>query len=545
MDDPSLVSWSSLGAAILNSKQHQQTALEMAHQTLVLLQNRGDVLPLKKGKVAVIGPNANDEQLMWGNYNGTPNQTVTLLEGMQKMVGKGNVVSFKGCDLVSNKELESFYDQCSIDGKTGFRGIFWNRDIWTLGDERTSMNPETRKGENLPAPDATRHHDRPISVTTYGNYAFAPGLPLTKFSGLYETVFRPKQSCKVLLDVEGCSYFEVFVNGESKVRQATWRDTDTRTEFEAKAGEEYKIQIRYAQILTYNANLKVNIGRENDVNYDALIAKLKGINTVVFAGGISARLEGEEMPVSLPGFKGGDRTDIELPAVQRNFLKALHEAGKKVVFVNFSGSAMALVPETASCDAILQAWYPGERGGEAVAEALYGKFNPSGKLPITFYKSIDQLPDFHDYSMKNRTYRYMKEEPLFPFGYGLSYTTFNVQPATLSSKVFPASGLKNGAPVTLQIPVQNVGKVAGTEVIQLYVRRMGDAEGPIKALRGYQRITLKAGASGNIVIPIDNETLETFDPATNTMRVLPGKYELLYGTSSSDKDLKCVEFEVK
>ena len=174
---------------------------------------------------------------------------------------------------------------------------------------------------------------------------------------------------------------------------------------DAKAGEEYRIEIRYAQVENWNANLRVDIGREDDVNYDALIARLKGIETVIFAGGISARLEGEEMPINLPGFKGGDRTDIELPAVQRRFLQKLHEAGKRVVLVNFSGSAIALVPETESCDAIVQVWYPGERGGEAIAEVLYGKVNPSGKLPVTFYRSVSQLPDYKDYSMKGRTYR--------------------------------------------------------------------------------------------------------------------------------------------
>ncbi|MDO4497504.1 MAG: xylan 1,4-beta-xylosidase [Bacteroidales bacterium] len=539
MDDPSLVNWSQLGEEILNNKKHQQTALEMARQTLVLLQNKNNLLPLKKGKVAVIGPNADDEVLMWGNYNGTPNQTETLLEGVQKMAGKRNVVTFKGCDLVSDQVLESFYDQCAIDGKRGFRGTFWKNDIWTLGDNYTTFNPETRQGKNLPNPDAIRQHDRPISVTTYGNYAFAPGIPLTKFSGLYETVFAPKQTCEVLLDVEGCSYFEVFVNGQSTACEKTWRTTDTRTLFHAEAGKEYKIEIRYSQILSYNANLKVNIGRENKVDYQALIKQLSGIETVIFAGGISARLEGEEMPVSLPGFKGGDRTDIELPQVQRDFLKALHEAGKKVVFVNFSGSAMAMMPELETCDAILQAWYPGERGGEAIADVLYGKYNPSGKLPVTFYKNLAQLPDFHDYSMKGRTYRYMTEEPLFPFGFGLSYTTFAVNEGTLSSEEFC------GQPVSLEVSVQNTGRMAGTEVVQMYIHRMDDNEGPAKTLRGYQRISLNAGEKGKVTIPIDAESLETFDPSTNSMRLIPGRYEILYGTSSSTNNLKCVELEVK
>ena len=517
MDDPALVQWSKLGPEILNCRKHQQTALEMARQSIVLLQNRNDVLPLRKGKIAVIGPNADDEVLMWGNYNGTPNQTSTLLEGIQKKVGKRNVVTFKGCDLVNPKRLVSYYDQCSADGKTGFKGTFWNN------------------GKREGAPVATRQHTRPINVTTYGNYAFAPGVNLTGFSGHYETTFRPKQSGEVLLNVEGCSYFEVLVDGVSKTRHRTWRTTDTRTVFEAEAGKEYKIEILYAQVENWNANLRVDIGREEAVDYDALIGQLKGIETVVFAGGISARLEGEEMPIDLPGFRGGDRTDIELPAVQRGFLEALHKAGKKVVFVNFSGSAIALVPETETCDAIVQAWYPGECGGEALADVLYGNCNPQGKLPVTFYKNLAQLPDFQDYSMKGRTYRYMKEEPLFPFGFGLSYTRFNVSAAQMSQE--------NGT-VTLSIPVENVGKREGSEVIQVYLRRSGDTEGPNKTLRGFARVSLKPGQQQTVTVTLGRDELETFDPSTNEMRVLPGQYEILYGTSSADRDLKCVDLKL-
>lgn len=525
MDDPSLVSWSKLGPEILNSKQHQQTALDMARQTLVLLQNKGNVLPLSKSqsKIAVIGPNADDEVLMWGNYNGTPNQTTTLLEGIQQKVGKKHIVSFAGCDLVNDQQLNSFYDQCSIDGKVGFRGTFWNN--------------QNREGQ----PVATRQHERPINVTTYGNYAFAPGVNLIGFSGLYETVFRPKQSCEVLLDVEGCSYFEVFVNGQSTARQRIWRTTDTRTIFEAKAGEEYKIEIHYAQVENWNANLRVNIGQEVDVDYDALLARLKGVQTVIFAGGISARLEGEEMPIDLPGFAGGDRSDIELPAVQRRFLQRLHEAGKRVIFVNFSGSAMALVPELESCDAILQAWYPGERGGEALADVLFGDVNPSGKLPVTFYRNVAQLPDFKDYSMKGRTYRYMTQEPLFPFGYGLSYTDFTVGQAKLAQSTFK----RDAVAAQVEVPVRNVGKRAGTEVVQLYIRRTDDTQGPLRTLRGYQRITLRPGQEATVSIPLDAETFLTFDPSSNSMQVLPGQYELFYGTSSALKDLKCLDVTIE
>ncbi|MDO5446264.1 MAG: glycoside hydrolase family 3 C-terminal domain-containing protein, partial [Prevotellaceae bacterium] len=300
--------------------------------------------------------------------------------------------------------------------------------------------------------------------------------------------------------------------------------------------------IRFSHIETYGANIKVEIGIEEDVDYDALIARLRGIDTVVFAGGISAGLEGEEMPVNLEGFAGGDRTDIELPKVQRMFLKKLHEAGKKVVFVNFSGSAMALVPESESCDAILQAWYPGEEGGRAIADVLIGNYNPSGKLPVTFYKSTSQLPDFKDYSMKGRTYRYMTEEPLFCFGYGLSYTTFNIGDAKLSKNVLSLNGNDE---IKVTVPVSNVGQREGTEVVQVYLRRVDDTNGPKLSLRGYQRVNVKAGATANAEITLDKEAFECFDESTNTMRTMPGKYELLYGTSSDRKDLKTTMVSVE
>ena len=360
MDDPSVVSWSKIPFSIVNCEDHRRLSMKMAEQTMVLLQNNDNILPLNKSikKIAVIGPNIDDEPLMWGNYNGEPLSTITILDGIKTKVKPSRIISFNGCDLVNDKELYSYYDQCSIDGKKGFRAMFWNNG--------------NRSGD----PVTKIYHDQPIAVSTYGQHAFAPGVQLQGFSALYETVFRPKQSGLVLLNVEGCSYFEVFVNGKSMNRQSTWRTTDTRTEFMAEPGKEYNIEIRYAQIENYNANLKVKIGKENDLNYDALIARLKDVETVIFVGGISARLEGEEMPIDLPGFKGGDRTDIELPAVQREFLKKLKEAGKKVVFINCSGSAIALEPETKSCDAILQAWYPGEMGGQAIANVLFGDYNP-------------------------------------------------------------------------------------------------------------------------------------------------------------------------
>ena len=238
------------------------------------------------------------------------------------------------------------------------------------------------------------------------------------------------------------------------------------------------------------------------------------------------------MRVSEPGFRGGDRESIELPQAQRDVLAMLHKAGKKVVFVNCSGSAIALTPELESCDAILQWWYGGEQGGTALAEVLFGERNPSGKLPITFYKSTDDLPDFLDYSMKNRTYRYFTGEPLFPFGYGLSYTTFDFgKPTYKNNKV--------------QVRVKNSGKREGTETVQVYIRNIADKEGPQKTLRAYQQVKLTSGEAKTLSIDLPRSSFEGWDVNTNTMRVVPGKYELMVGNSSADKDLQKIVVNIK
>ena len=260
-----------------------------------------------------------------------------------------------------------------------------------------------------------------------------------------------------------------------------------------------------------------------------MLKRLEGIDVVVFAGGISPRLEGEEMPVQLPGFSGGDRTDLELPAVQRRLLQVLHDAGKKVILVNFSGCAIGLVPETASCDAILQAWYPGQEGGTAIVEALYGEFNPSGKLPVTFYRSVDQLPEVEDYNMEGHTYRYFRGTPLFPFGYGLSYTQFH----------YGAGKVHDGV---LEFTLKNSGKRNGTETVQLYIRKPGDVGGPNKTLRAFRRVTVTAGATSTVRIPLDEEIFTWWSESAQDMVPVHGEYELLYGGSSADEDLKKVRY---
>ncbi|HLP05811.1 MAG TPA: glycoside hydrolase family 3 C-terminal domain-containing protein, partial [Paludibacter sp.] len=361
---------------------------------------------------------------------------------------------------------------------------------------------------------------------------FAPGVKLEGFSAKYETEFTPTVSEEIAFKWGAAGHFELLVNGEPMQKFDTWRMSLSKISFKVESGKKYKIEVRYAQLNDWQANIEFDLGKEVDVDYTGLLNKLQGIDVVVFVGGLSSQLEGEEMPVSYPGFKGGDRTDIELPLVQRNCLKALKQSGKKVIFVNCSGSAIALQPETESCDAILQAWYGGESGGQAVADVLFGDYNPAGKLPVTFYRNVKQLGDFEDYSMKGRTYRYMFD-PLFPFGFGLSYTKFEVGAATLGK-----AKIKADETARITIPVTNSGKRPGTEIMQVYIRKVNDIEGPIKTLRGFKRVEIAARKTESVTIDLPPASFEFFDWGKRKMMVAPGEYEILYGNSSDSKALK-------
>ena len=389
MDDPEEVSWTKIPYSIVASKEHHEQALDMARKSMTLLQNKNNTLPLKRGgkTIAVMGPNANDSIMQWGNYNGIPASTITILEGIRRSAGKDDKVIY----------------------------------------------------------------------------------------------------------VPGCSWVETT--------------------------------------LTLEDQTKV------EVNIPQTIAQVKDADVVIFVGGITPRLEGEEMGVDLPGFRGGDRTDIELPAIQRQMLKALKSSGKKVVLVNCSGSAIGLEPETQSCDAILQAWYPGEAGGQAVAEVLFGDYNPSGRLPVTFYKNINQLPDFEDYNMTGRTYRYFKDEPLFPFGYGLSYTTF-----AYGEMQAPASAKVNKT-FKVTIPVTNQGSIDGDEIVQLYLKKQDDEEGPIKALRAYKRVHIPAGKTIQVELELTPKQLVWWDKETNTMRTQAGTFDIMIGGNSNELTTQAIRIE--
>ncbi len=521
MDDPALVPWMQLKDDVINSPAHQQLAIKMARESMTLLQNKNKLLPLSKDlKVVVMGPNAADSVTMWANYNGFPYHTTTILEGIQKKVGVDNVHYLKGCDYVRTTDLSSLFDQCALDGKAGFEATYW-------GNTDFKGNPVAKDWLTTP-----------LNFSATGGTVFARGVPISNFSARYHSVFTPKESGTVAFYMTLNGNYKLFIDG---LQQSTGRYLGSPTKvvtLDVEAGKSYDIRLDYNT--RYDGMLSFDFGKEKAIDLKKVAAAAKDADVVIFVGGISPRLEGEEMAVQADGFKGGDRTSIELPAVQRQLLQQLHQAGKKVIFVNCSGSAMGLLPETRSCDAILQAWYPGQAAGIAVADVLYGDYNPAGRLPVTFYKNIDQLPDFEDYSMKGRTYRYFKGQPLFPFGYGLSYTTFSYGQGRLDKPVVNA-----GDSITLTIPVTNAGSRDGEEVVQVYMNRVNEKDGPIKTLRSFRRVTLKAGETREIKMLLNADALQWFDVNSNTMRCLPGEYRLLYGGSSADQDLKEVKLVMR
>lgn len=505
------VEWNKIPYSVVNSPEHQALALKMAQESMVLLQNNS-LLPLSKStKVAVVGPNANDSVMMWGNYNGTPARTVTLLEGIKQYAD--GVIYDRGCDYVeASYSLQSLFSQCSSNGQQGFSAEYWNN----------------ARGEG--EPEVLRHHSNPLRFTTGGATVFAPGVNLTNFAAVYKSTFTARKSGDVAFYFQTQGNTTLFVDGQRVAMIRSSNKSQKAYTLKAVAGKRYDIRIQYS-CMRGEATLNFDLGYEIPISVEGTVKQVSDADVVVFAGGISPALEGEEMPVNVDGFRGGDRTAIELPKVQVELVQALKAAGKSVVFVNFSGSAMGLSEIAPYCDAILQAWYPGQAGGTAVASVLYGDYNPAGRLPVTFYKGTYQLPDFEDYSMEGRTYRYMTEAPLFPFGHGLSYTTFNYGQAKLSSN--KVSGKRS---VKLTIPVTNSGDMDGEEVVQVYVKRVGDNNGPSHALRAFKRVNIAKGATENVEIQLSADSFEWFDEAHNLMRPIEGEYQILYGgTSDTDK----------
>lgn len=517
MDNLSDISWAKIPFSVVASAKHDSLALDAARKSMTLLQNKDSFLPLKRGglTVAVMGPNANDSVMQWGNYNGTPPHTVTILEGIKKALGADDKLIYEqGTPWVERTLIKSAFNRCQSTDGPGFTARYWN-------------NTE-REGQ----PVTTAQVTTPFHFCTSGATVFAPGVNLTDFSATYNSTFTPDKSGDVVFEFYSYGMGRLRINGKEvkgfSNKHGSRKITHT---MRATAGQSYELEIEY-EYLRSDAQLNFDLGFKENVDIKKSVDKVKDADVVIFVGGISPSLEGEEMGVDLPGFKRGDRTEIELPEVQREMLTALHRAGKKIVLVNCSGSPIALEPETKMSEAILQAWYPGQAGGTAVAEVLFGDYNPAGRLPVTFYKNLSQLPHFENYDMEGRTYRYMTEAPLFPFGYGLSYTTFNYGEAKL------VSTLKVGETAKLVVPVSNVGNYDGDEVVQVYLRKQGDTEGAIKTLRAFKRVHIPAGKALDVEIELTPKQLEWWNDQTGSMQTITGTYDVMVGKSSQDSDLQ-------
>lgn len=522
-DPDERVPYSRIPYSVVESPEHIAKALDMARKSMVLLKNKNGVLPLNKDirKIAVVGPNAADSTMLWANYNGFPTHTVTILDGIRRKVPGAEVIYELGCNHTDRFVMRDLGNHITSAAGQGFASEFFNNTEF----------------EGTPAYQGTA---KELHYTTGGNTQFAPNVNLTNFTARFTGTFESPLSGDVEFKISGNDAFRLYIN-EEKVAEV-WENeygAERKYTLTAEEGKKYPVKIEYMQ-RTGSADLNFLVGVRTPVDCRATANKVKDADVIVYVGGISPRLEGEEMPVDADGFRKGDRTNIEIPAVQQEMVKALKATGKPLVYVVCTGSALALNWEEANVDAILNAWYGGQEGGTAVADILFGDYNPAGRLPVTFYKSVDQLPDFQDYSMKGRTYRYMTQTPLYPFGYGLSYTTFAYNGGKLS-----ADRIGKGEAVTLTFDIANTGGRDGDEVAQVYIKNPNDPDGPIKALKAYKRVHVKAGESVPVSIRLEPKAFESFNDHTQTMEVRPGKYQIVYGGSSADKELKSIEVTIQ
>ncbi len=520
MFDPAdMIPWKDLGPEVISSESNHQLSVQAARESMVLLDNDG-ILPLAKNlkKIAVVGPNANDAGLLNGNYGGTPTKehTFTLLQGIREAVPGTEVYYSQACPLMEGHQTISYLKDFN-DGKGIYVEFFNNNDL-----EGT--------------PDVTGYYDR-LNFSTFGAYGFAEGISTDKVSVRISGKFTAPFSGEMKYTISSDNGYTFKVNGET-VEASTgaarrgfgFRRNVEYKSFNVTEGQTYDVVIEYKRGKGNFAMLNADICERRLIQFDDLAKDVADADAIIVIGGISAQIEGE----------GGDKSTIELPEVQQRLIRAMHETGKPVIVVNCSGSAMAFGSVKGCYDALLQAWYPGQGGAQALAEVIFGDYNPGGKLPVTFYESNDDLPDFLDYSMENRTYRYFRGTPQYAFGYGLSYTTFEVGKAKISKKSMKADGS-----VKIIVPVTNTGDREGTETVQVYVKALDYAEAPIKDLRGFAKLNLKPGETAKAEIVLDGESFQYYDPSIDELSTKPGRYQILYGTSSLEKDLKSIDFVVK
>jgi len=511
--------WANLGEEVISSEANDALARQAARESMVLLKNN-NVLPLSKNikKLAIVGPNADDAEMMNGNYGGTPtaDHVRSILDGFKAALPGTEIVYAKACEIMDEYNTRYHIGDFN-DGKGLFVEFFNNRDL---------------AGQ----PAASGYYQR-INFSTFGGYGFADGVNTNDVSVRISGTFVPDFTGPLDYMLSSDGEYKMYVNGYvvdktqpgAPMGMRGFRNALPDKQFQVQEGRTYNFVIEYHQGTGNFAMLNAEFCERRLAEFTELAEQVKDADAIIVVGGISARFEGE----------GGDRSTIELPAVQQRLVTAMHETGRPVVFVSCSGSAIAFASVENQYDALIQAWYGGQGGAQALADIVFGDYNPSAKLPVTFYASNDQLPDFLDYNMEGRTYRYFHGQPLYPFGYGLSYTTFEYGAAKLSK-----SSIKAGKTVDITIPVSNTGSVDGEEIVEVYVRSLDNPEAPIKSLKGFKKVNIAAGATVNVKITLEPVAFEFYDESIDELSVRPGQYQILYGSSSLDKDLKSLDLKV-
>lgn len=500
-DPPAGDPYSRIDERELDSPAHRQWALHLAEESMVLLKNDG-VLPLKGAKrIAIVGPLADQKDVLLGNYTGQPTRVVTLREGMRAAFPGATITYVPGTQFLSNSgEPVPASALTTSDGAPGLRAEYRAGEN---ADEKAA--PAVSRVEPAVALDANAV---PQAVRAQGFRARWSGLLTAPETGDYR------------IGIKSAGFARVSVENRS-VAQTYGGARLGRVHLEK--GQPVKLDVAYGARPADTPAVQLIWARVDDTPDPAAIAAARDADVVVAMVGITSALEGEEMPVSEPGFEGGDRTSLDMPAPEEALVRAVAATGKPLVVVLMNGSALAARWEKAHANAILDAFYPGEEGGNAIARTLSGSNNPGGRLPVTFYEAADQLPRFEDYSMKGRTYRYFGGTPLWPFGYGLSYTSF-----TYGDLSLPRAPIAAGAPLHASVRVTNSGKVAGDEVVQLYLKFPDVAGAPIRALRGFRRIHLAPGASQSVAFDLQARDLSMVTQVGEII-VAPGKYSVSLG----------------
>ena len=502
-DPPAMVPFSKIDEKELDSAAHRELARRMASESMVLLKNDG-VLPLKSAeRIAIVGPLAEQTAVLLGNYNGTPTHTVTVLEGMKAEFPNAKITYVPGTQFLSDHgDPVPASLLTTPDGKPGLKAEYSSRP--SREAKPTPLTSRVESSVNLSESSLPQQakESRGLSV---------------EWSGF----LTPNATGDYLLGIKADGFARVSVEDKQVTRASGSRSSLGQIHLEK--GHPVKLNVSYGHFGEGKTEAQLIWAPVNNVPDPAAIAAAKSADVVVAVVGITSRLEGEEMPVDQPGFLGGDRTSLDLPKPEEDLVQAVAATGKPLVVVLMNGSALGVNWEKGHANGILEAWYSGEEGGTAIAETLSGKNNPAGRLPVTFYKDVQQLPHFEDYSMKGRTYRYFQGEPLWPFGYGLSYTTFSYSDLSLSNETINAGDSLNAS-----VTVTNTGKVAGDEVVQLYLKFPELSGAPVRALRGFQRIHLEPGASQKLEFHLNSRDLSMVTESGDIV-VAQGKYMVSIG----------------